>query len=161
MTRSTLTTALQLSVRAALAAGLAVGLSWPFDFPYPIYALIASVLVTDLSPVRTRQLALRRLAGTILGAVVGATLGGFLPSRPWAVALGVLVAIFLAQLFRREIDFKLAGYTCGIVVLGYGQQPWMYALYRAIETTVGIGAAVAVSFVPKLLRIPEPEEEEG
>ena len=53
---------------------------------------------------------------------------------------------------------KLA--VAGIVVLNHGDHPWLYALHRLIETILGIGTAVLVSVVPKLLRTDEPKTEE-
>jgi len=161
-TRSrTITTALQLSTRAALSAGLAVAIAQFLELQYPLYALIAAVIVMDLSPSKTQQLAWQRLAGTLLGATVGAALSSALPPGPLAIAFSILVAMLLSYAVRLQAAAKLAGYVCGIVVLAHGAHPWSYALYRLIETLLGIGSAVLLSYVPKLLRVEVPDESDS
>ena len=117
-------------------------------------------MVTDLSPSQTRQLGLRRLAGTLLGATVGAALGPLLLAGPLAIGLSILVAMFLSHLLRLQGAAKVTGYVCGIVVLDHGIDPWSYALYRLIETVLGIGVAVSVSLIPRLLPLDEPKPQE-
>jgi len=154
---STRITALQLSLRAATAAGLSVGIAQWLKLPFPIYALIASVLVIDLSPAKTLQLALQRMAGTLIGATVGAVLSYSLPPGPVEIGVSVLVAMLLSYVVNARGGAKLAGYVAGIAVMSYGANPWSYAVYRAIETFLGIAMAVLVSVIPKLLRVDDGE----
>lgn len=146
--------ALQVSIRAATAAALAVALAKFLQLEFPIYALIAAVLVTDLSPARTRQLAVPRLGGTIVGAVFGgvlSTLGASYGIGIVLIGVGVFGAIFTTHLLRMKEAAKVAGYVCGVVLLTHSNEPWSYAMYRVLETALGIATGVLVSLVPKLL----------
>jgi uncharacterized membrane protein YgaE (UPF0421/DUF939 family) len=155
---SPLIPALQLSLRASLAAGVAVAIAELFRLQYPLYAMIGAVIVSDLSPSKTRELGLQRLAGSALGAAVGAGFSQFLPAAAWAIGLSVLVAMFLSHLLHLPGAAKLSGYVCAIVLLGHSDDAWFYALHRLIETLLGVGMAVLVSFVPKLIHI-EPKQQ--
>jgi len=141
----------QLPVRAAVAAALAVAAAQVLQLEFPLYALVSAVIVTDLSPTETRKLGLWRVVGTVLGAALGATLSMVIPHGPLAIGVGVLVAMLLCHVLRLRGAAKLGGYVCGIVMLEYHAQPWLYASYRVLETLLGIATAVLVSLVPLLL----------
>ena len=51
----------------------------------------------------------------------------------------------------------LTCYLRGIVLLDHSDHPWSYALHRLIETVLGIGVAVWVSLVPKLIPNGKPD----
>ena len=152
MANPTHTAALQLSLRAAVAAGLALAIAQSLRLQFPLFAMISAVVVTDLDPAQTRKLGVPRLAGTILGATLGAVICVLLRPGAWEVGLGVLLAMLLSHLLGLRDAARVAGYVCGIVIFDYGNDPWTYALYRTIETMIGIMLAVLVSLVPKLLR---------
>ena len=141
-----------------MAAGSSIAIARYLELQYPIYALIAAVIVLDLSPSKTLQFALQRLAGTLLGATVGAVLSYSLPAGPLAIGASILVAMLLSYVVYLQAAAKLAGYVCGIVILGNFDHPWSYALYRVIETFLGIAMAVLVSLVPKLMKVEFPTE---
>ena len=147
--------ATQLAVRAGIGAGLSAGLAQLFGLQYPIYAFLAAVIVTDLSPSRTRQLGLLRLIATVVGAGGGAVLSPVLGGSAWSLGLGVLLAMQVSHLVKAQEGAKVAGYICGIVLLEHGAHPWSYAFFRLIETALGIAVATSISFVPKLIRIEE------
>ena len=66
--------------------------------------------------------------------------------------------MFVTQMLRLHDSARLAGFVCGVVMLEHGDQSWVYAGHRLIETILGIATAVVVSFVPKLIRMKEPAE---
>ena len=153
MTRTAMLPALQVATRASAGAVIALLIAQWLHLQFPLYAMIAAVIVTDLSPVRTRQLALPRLAGTVLGAAIGGLAVVLLGTGALAMGVAVLIAIFVAQVTRLSEAAKLAGYVCGLVVLEHAADPWAYALFRFVETVLGIGIAVAISVVPKLISV--------
>jgi len=154
MPGSKIVPAVQLAIRAGLAALLSVGVAQYFGLNV-LQPLITCCLVIDLSPEDTRRLALKRLAATLLGGVLGASLGMVLPPNPMSVGLGVLAAMLASHLVRLDGAARLAGFVCGICVLRQGD-PWSYAYARLLETALGIGMAVLTSYVPKLVRV-EPK----
>jgi uncharacterized membrane protein YgaE (UPF0421/DUF939 family) len=150
--------ALQMSVRAAAAAGIAVFAAELMALDFPLYAMIAAVIVTDLSPTRTRELALPRLISTALGGLLGAIFASLGWHGLVAVTPAILVTMFVAHVLRAPDAGRLAGYVCGIVVLAYHADAWWYALFRWIETALGIAVAVAVSLVPKMMQERRPTD---
>jgi uncharacterized membrane protein YgaE (UPF0421/DUF939 family) len=144
---------LQLALRASVGGGTAIALAQALELEYPVYSFVAAVIVTDLSPSETRNLGLRRVGATLLGAALGATLSPHMPPAAWSIAVGVGSAIFLSHLARAQDGAKVAGYICGLVMLYEGRDPWEYALHRTIETMLGVGVAWVISLIPKLLRV--------
>jgi uncharacterized membrane protein YgaE (UPF0421/DUF939 family) len=143
---------LQLAIRASLAASLAYWAATACGSEYAIYALIAAVVVSNLSPQETRKLAGPRLVGTVVGAVGGAVATYVLPVGPIGLGVAILVAMLTMFLLHLQAAAKIAGYTAAIVMFTHTGDPWIYAAERAFDNVLGIGAAVLVSYLPKLIR---------
>lgn len=158
MNLHTFATGLQLAVRAGVAAGVSYELAQLLGLQYPFYAFLAAVIATDLSPSQSRQLGLRRLLATIVGAACGALLSPLLPPGAWAIGIGILIAMLISEVLDARDGAKVAGYICGIVILFHDSEPWRYAVFRFVETVLGVTVAWVVSYVPKLLRTSEPNK---
>jgi uncharacterized membrane protein YgaE (UPF0421/DUF939 family) len=148
--------AIQLSARCAAAAAISLGVAGLLQMPFPLYAVIAAVIVTDPSAAETRKLALPRIVGTIVGASLGAALSPWLAAGPAAIASGIFTAMALSHALGTPAAAKLAGYVCAICLLQEAASPWTYSWWRFAETMLGIGVAVLASLVPPLL--PAPSE---
>jgi len=109
--------------------------------------MVAAVIVTELSLSETQKLGLRRLAGTVMGALFGVAASITLGDNAWAVGFTVLFVILACYLLRLKDAAKIAAVVSGIVILGHGDSPWLYAFHRFIETSSGIVIAVALSWV--------------
>jgi uncharacterized membrane protein YccC len=150
--RSSLIPAFQLSFRGAAAAAISFAIALALKLEFPIYAMIASVIVLDLSASETRKLAVRRIGGTLVGSVLGAVLAAALPHGVLTMGLGIFLAMFLTHAVGLKEAARVAGYLCAIVLLEHTADPWVYAMWRSIETLLGIAVALLVSLVPKLIR---------
>ena len=146
-----------------MAAALALFFARQLGLQFPVYALIAAIIVTDLSPATTRGLALQRLLGTILGATLGAAISAATTPASQATSLTIALAVAGAMLISHLLGIpaaaRLAGYVSAIVLVNFSDHPWTYALHRSVETVLGIATAVAVSIVPKLLKAGELTKE--
>jgi uncharacterized membrane protein YgaE (UPF0421/DUF939 family) len=149
------TQAVQLSLRAAFGASLSLAIAEFLALEYPIYAFIAAVITTDLTPSLSRQLGVRRIVATVVGAIVGATLSPWLPTSVWSIGAGILLAMQVCHFFDTGDGAKIAGYICGIIMINHNVEPWSYAWFRFIETVLGVAVAWSISYVPKLLRVDE------
>ena len=156
MPKSALTRGFQIASRAAVGAALSLGIAQALRLDHPLYAMLAAIIVTELAPAHTRRLSVRRIVATLVGATCGALLAVLLPSNPWTIGLGILVAMLLCHFVGAGDGARVAGYICGITMLTHGADPWKYALFRTLETLLGIAVASAISFFPKLLGEDEP-----
>jgi uncharacterized membrane protein YgaE (UPF0421/DUF939 family) len=153
---TTLKRGFQIASRAAVGAALSLVIAQGCRLEYPLYAMLAAIIVTELSPAQTRLLAARRIVATLVGATCGALLARTLPTNPWTIGLGIAVAMLLCHFIRAADGARVAGYICGIAMLTHGADPWAYAFFRTVETLLGIAVASALSFLPKLLGEDEP-----
>ena len=131
-----------------------------FNLQHPIYALVAAIIVTDFSPAETTRLGIQRLAATGIGAICGVALSSAFGQLQWIVGFGILIAMILCHACNISAGAKVAGYLCALIILSEGEDPLRHALYRVIETVVGIAVAWMLSLVPRLIRLDEPANSE-
>jgi uncharacterized membrane protein YgaE (UPF0421/DUF939 family) len=150
--------AVQLALRAGVAGGLASWIARLLALEHPLYAFVAAVIATDLSPAQSRKLGVRRIFATAIGAFCGAALSQLLGPGSEAVGIAVFVAMVVGSLLGAGEGTRVAGFISGIVVLEYSADPWTYGALRFVETALGVLVAWAISFVPRVFARDEDDD---
>jgi uncharacterized membrane protein YgaE (UPF0421/DUF939 family) len=161
LAKASFRSALQLGTRSAVGATLAFAIAQGLNLDFPIFALVGAVIATDLTPAQSRELGLRRVVATFVGALTGVIATSAKLTGLWAVAPSIVVAVLISYRVGAYEGARVAGYICGLIVLlDESAQPWHYAFFRLVETVLGVLVAWGLSFVPKLLR-PDQDDVEG
>ena len=144
---------LQLATRSAVPRRWRFRLLKALKLDYPIFALAAAMIATDLKPAETRERGFRRLVATGIGGLFGALAASMNLVGIWAVGPSILIAMLICHGVGAYNGATMAVYICGIIVLlDNGDSPWHYAFFRTAETALGVLLAWGISYVPKLLR---------
>jgi uncharacterized membrane protein YgaE (UPF0421/DUF939 family) len=145
------------SARTTLAAVAAMIIAHMFSLPEFYWAPISAIVII-LSTIPPHTLAWQRFAGTALGAVVGAITATFFHphgfvfnwfASEWiAYALAVFACGILCPLLRIPGAYRFAAITVSIVLLiAHQRSPWIVALHRFIEVSIGIAVALIITVI--------------
>ncbi len=142
-----------IGLRCALAALAAVQFSRYLGLQYPIYALIAAILVTEYHGTETRQQSLTRLLGNILGITAGSILSTCFGGHSWVIGLATFLMVLFCYYFDFTVAAKYSAFVAALTVMDHSDRPWLYGRNRIAETLIGIGFAVLMSL---LIPVPKP-----
>jgi uncharacterized membrane protein YgaE (UPF0421/DUF939 family) len=144
-----------IAVRCALAALASVEVSRWLGLQFPIYALIAAIMVTEYHGHETRQQSVTRVVGNALGITAGGILGSFCGGSPWVIGLAAFIMVLFCYYFDFAVAAKYSAFVAALTVMDHSTRPWLYGWDRITETLIGIGFAVLMS-----LLIPVPKQRE-
>jgi uncharacterized membrane protein YccC len=143
---------MRLALRMTVAALVSLLLSQVLHLPMPLWAILTSVLLTQMSFGRSLKAAIDYVLGTMFGAVWGAAVVVLIPHTSEIALAGVLVLLVapLALLGAINPRFTTSTFT-GVMVLMIPEMmhtsPVESAFFRAVEVAVGGAVSVVVSFV--------------
>ena len=138
------------AARTAIAATASFLIARLFGLPEAYWAPIITLVIMQSTLGATLQISLERFIGTLLGAVAGGVLARYFPQVWWVVvfAAGVFLLGILSAVFRLQNSYRFAGITLAIVILiPHSAPPWVVALHRFIEVSIGIIVGLAVTAV--------------
>jgi uncharacterized membrane protein YgaE (UPF0421/DUF939 family) len=118
-------------------------LNLPEFYWAPISAIV--ILLSASDPLTT---AWQRFAGTALGAAVAALIATFLHPSWIVYGAGIFICGILSAVLRIGSAYRFAAIALSIVLLiAHVRPPWIVALHRFIEVSLGIAVALIVGAV--------------
>ena len=134
------------AVRTAIAVTLSVVLARLVGLPESYWAVIATLVVMQSPLSSTVPLAVQRIVASALGAFLGIIESTYFGANLVAFALTVFVLGLLSMALRLErVGYSYAGMTLAIIVLiPRPEAPWIAAVHRFAEVSLGILVALAV-----------------
>ncbi len=141
-----------LALRVTVAALLAFVVAQVLHLHLPLWAVLTSLIVTQMSLGRSVKVASDYLIGTFGGVAYGGALAILIPHESeWALLVVLAIAIApLAFIASFRANFNVLPVTAIIVLLVPGMQhvsPAASALDRVLEVTVGGAVGFIVSFL--------------
>jgi hypothetical protein len=143
------------SLRGAVGLGVAVLLAQVTSAQHAFWVLLGTLSVLRSNALNTGQNALRAVAGTVVGSVVGAVLLVLIGHHGTVLWFVLPVAILIAGIAPAAISFSAgqAAFTVTLVVLfNIGQNPdWRIAVLRVQDIALGcaVSLVVALFFWPR------------
>jgi uncharacterized membrane protein YccC len=136
------------SARTATAAAGSFLIARLFGLPEAYWAAISTIVVMQSTLGAALKISGDRFIGTLLGAMAGGMFARYFPQVWWVFALGLFFLGILCALFRLPDSYRFAGITLAIVVLiPHTAAPWIVALHRFIEVSIGIVVGLAVALI--------------
>lgn len=142
---------LRHSVRTGVGAAISLGVARLLAMPEAYWAAVTTLIVMQSTLGAAWTVSRQRFVGTALGATFGGVLATWIEPRLAAGALffGLAVAVLGPVCAALRLDrsaYRFAGITLAIVTFaGRDGRPFVLALHRFIEVSVGITVGLALT----------------
>jgi Fusaric acid resistance protein-like len=142
---------LRNSIRGAIALGIAVLVARLTGVQHSFWVVLGTLSVLRSNALSTGQDALRALAGTVVGLVVGAGLLAAIGTSPVALWIVLPVAVLVQGVVPATISFAAgqAAFTLTLVILFNLIKPagWQVGLLRLEDIALGCAVSVVVGLL--------------
>ena len=137
------------AVRTTTAAVGSLLIARLCKLPEAYWAAITTMIVMQSTLGGALAISKQRLAGTAMGAAMGALIATFAGTNVILFGAGILALGLICALLRMDRSaYRYAGITLAIVLLvARNQAAWIIALHRFIEISLGIAAGLLITAI--------------
>jgi len=133
--------------KTGIAVSLCIFLVYSLNLVSPILAIVAAILTIQPSITKSIAQGSNRAIATIIGGIIGFVVVSYFGAHPITVGLAAILAIAISTKFKLQDGIAIAAVTAAAVMVDVVGDPMIFALYRLLETFIGIGVGVAVNLV--------------
>lgn len=135
------------NLKTALAVFICMVISKLIMLEYPFFVIIAAIISMENSLANSFKAGKSRMLGTFIGAGIGMACALIRPGSAALVGIGMIVVIYLCNLFKWRKSVPIAGIVfIAVMVSLQGKNPILYSFNRILDTFIGIMVAVAVNY---------------
>ena len=114
--------------------------------PQGYWAVMSSIIVMQSNVHETISVSWSYLAGTAIGAIIGGIFLDLFGVHVWAFGIAVIIVVLICKYFNLKQSYRLAGVTVAMIMLiNHIESPWLTALQRFLEVSLGIVVALLIS----------------
>jgi uncharacterized membrane protein YccC len=138
---------LQQSVRTAAAGMASLLVARAFGLPETYWAAITTIVIMQSTLAATLTISGERLAGSALGAALGALLATHFDANVYVFGAGLFVTGVVCAIAHLDRPaYRFAGMTLAIVMLiQRSRNPWMIGVHRFVEVAIGIAVGLVLT----------------
>ncbi len=135
------------TIKTALAVTLTLLICAALRIDNPFFAAIAAIIVMEPSVSESLSSGKSRMYGTVLGGLFAMGYSLILPSHPILIGLGIIVLIYVSNLFKIQNSIKISSIIFISILLNYEDGSRIhYAVYRTLDTFIGIAVGTLVNY---------------
>ena len=134
------------TLKTGLAVCISLYLSSFLHLKSPIFAGIAAIIAMQSSVSESFVIGKHRVVGTIIGAFIGLLFSYLLPHNYIFLSIGVILVIHIHNILDWKKSLSLSSIVFLAIALNRDNNRISYAMYRLIDTFLGIVVAMLVNY---------------
>ncbi len=139
------------TIKTAFAVSFTIFISNILNLKSPFFAGIAAIIAMQTSVSESLSRGKDRMYGTVFGAVVAMLFSYLAPENVISTGIGILIIIYICNILGLKKSIQLSTMVFLSIILNHDEGSRLnYALYRTMDTLVGliIGTAINYFIVP-------------
>ena len=135
------------NLKTALAVALTIFLSQILNLRSPFFAGIAAITAMQSSVSESFNSGVDRMFSTILGGIIALLFSLVAPENPFFIGLGIIIIIYLCNIFDWKQSVQLSGMVFLSIILNYEEGSRVdYAFYRTVDTLFGLVIGTLINY---------------